>query len=105
MKGFEVARGHYVQVTEEDLAGLAPRASRSIDLAWVNNPFRAQRLGKIYMRRNRGAQLVLPCKITALEACTAESVSVTIAPGATGLGPATSVAVASAMSAVAFAAP
>ena len=53
--------------------------SRSIDLAWVNNPFRAQRLGKIYMRRNRGAQLVLPCKITALEACAAESVSVTIA--------------------------
>ena len=33
VKGFEVARGHYVQVTEEDLAGLAPRASRSIDLA------------------------------------------------------------------------
>lgn len=53
--------------------------ARSLDLAWVNNAYRAQRLAKIYMRRNRGAQLVLPCKITALEACTAETVSVTIA--------------------------
>lgn len=50
----------------------------SIDMAWVTNAFRAQRLAKILLRRSRAAQVILPCKISALAAATAETVSVTL---------------------------
>lgn len=50
----------------------------SLDLGWVTNSFRAQRIAKILLRRSRAAQLVLPCKITAIAAAAAETVSVTL---------------------------
>lgn len=50
----------------------------SVDMAWVTNAFRAQRLAKILLRRSRAAQVILPCKISALAAATAETVSVTL---------------------------
>lgn len=53
-------------------------STRSIDLAWVTNPFNAQRLAKIFLRRSRAAQIVMPCKLTAFEAATAEAVGITL---------------------------
>ena len=53
-------------------------STRSIDLAWVTNPFNAQRLAKIFLRRSRAAQIVMPCKLTAFQAATAEAVNITL---------------------------
>jgi hypothetical protein len=53
-------------------------STRSVDLAWVTNPFNAQRLAKIFLRRSRAAQIVMPCKLTAFRAATAEAVNVTL---------------------------
>jgi hypothetical protein len=52
--------------------------SRSMDFSNVLSPYQAQRLGKVFIERNRGANLTLPCKITAMQAATAETVNVTI---------------------------
>jgi hypothetical protein len=53
-------------------------STRSIDLAWVTNPFNAQRLAKIFLRRSRAAQIVMPCKLTAFQAAAAETISVSL---------------------------
>jgi hypothetical protein len=51
---------------------------RNIDLSWTNNPYRAQRLARIYMRRARAATLVLRLKVSALRVACAQTVTVNI---------------------------
>lgn len=52
---------------------------RDIDQPLATNAIACQRLAKIEMRKLRADQILLPCKITALRAVTAETVSLTIA--------------------------
>lgn len=51
---------------------------RTVDQAFVTDSARAQRLGKIALRRARAGQLVLPCKLNALQLQGMDTVAVTI---------------------------
>lgn len=53
--------------------------SRDVDQPLATNAIACQRLARIEMRKMRADQILLPCKITALRAVTAETVSLTIA--------------------------
>lgn len=51
---------------------------REFDQVWCDNQIRAQRVGRIFLRRGRGAQLTLQCNLRAMKLRAGDTVAVTL---------------------------